>query len=485
MDPGGQYKYQQVIIFEEKELGRGSFGRVCKAMCDELPCAAKLLHPKLFQFATTGSEGLRAECRILHSIRHPCIVQYMDTYVQADTGLCVLLMELADESLTNFLNRCLNPLPIHLQIDLCYDIVQALAYLHANEIVHLDLTGHNVLVSSGSRAKVTDFGMMKLVRSQQYSNPHLKHMTMSASSSSYLPPEIARFPLSYSDKIDIFSFGVIMLQVVTRQYPRPSAAKVSEIERRNADIGLVSSEHILLPFTLSCLKDTDILRPPATQLCKKLKQLRDGPLYEESRQKREEALQEIDALRRELMEVQKENEEMAAELESVRSENDQLSKLISKCSENITANVENVKPPPRGVPAEYLELNDPSLLENHLEDEMDLSCPHPALWYHGNISRDAACLRLQNMLKPGAYLIRKSESDPGSFVLSFVDKQLRIFNYKISCRNSQYNVSGQSKKWFSTLQNLIGYYTRYSTVKQNQHLTFAVAPPEIIPLPTQ
>ena len=83
------------------------------------------------------------------------------------------------------------------------------------------------------------------------------------------------------------------------------------------------------------------------------------------------------------------------------------------------------------------------------------------------------------MSKPGAYLVRKSESDPGSFVLSFVDKQLRIFNYKISCRNSQYNVSGQSKKWFSTLQNLIGYYTRHSTVKQNQHLTFPVAPPEV------
>lgn len=88
-------------------------------------------------------------------------------------------------------------------------------------------------------------------------------------------------------------------------------------------------------------------------------------------------------------------------------------------------------------------------------------------------------MRLQAMSKPGAYLVRRSESDPGSFVLSFMDKQSRIFNYKISCRNGQYNVSGQSKKWFSTLENLIGYYTRYSTVKQNQHLNVPVAPPEV------
>lgn len=103
----------------------------------------------------------------------------------------------------------------------------------------------------------------------------------------------------------------------------------------------------------------------------------------------------------------------------------------------------------------------------------------PHRWYHGNISRDTACRRLQAVLKPGAYLVRKSESDPGSFVLSFIDKELRVFNYKISCCKGQYNISSQSKRWFSSLQNLIGYYTRYSTVKQNQHLVMPVAPPNV------
>lgn len=83
------------------------------------------------------------------------------------------------------------------------------------------------------------------------------------------------------------------------------------------------------------------------------------------------------------------------------------------------------------------------------------------------------------MSKPGAYLVRTSESEPGSYVLSFLDKQLRVFNYKIACRNGQYNAQGQSKKWFSSLGNLIGYYTRHSTVKQNQHLDIPVAPPEV------
>jgi serine/threonine protein kinase len=345
MQHGARFKYQQVAVSNDLELGRGNYGRVCKAMCDDLPCAIKLLNPKIFQFQVgtvddPGLERFRQDCEMLSSITHPCLVQYMDAYVQSDTGQAVLLMELMDESLTSFLERSLSPLPIYIQIDICYDVVQALSYLHSNGIVHRNLTGQNVLVRSGSRAKVADFGMMKMVHSQQASNPHLKHMTMHASSTSYMPPEVFRFPPSYSENIDIFSFGVITLQVITRHFPHPKASKVSEIERRKSDISTVDLEHILLPFTLSCLKDTDILRPPAAQLCRKLKQLQESPAYSDSKLKREEALQEIDAIQRELSHVQRENEDLLARLESVQLENRQLSKLISKCSDSIGSKVQ-------------------------------------------------------------------------------------------------------------------------------------------------
>lgn len=338
-------KYQQLTVFEKKELGRGNYGKVCSAQCDDLPCAAKLLNPKIFRFSTnfdgdTTLQRFNQDCEQLFSVHHPSIIQYMEAYVHPETGQALLLMELMDESLTSFLDRSLHPIPIHIQLDLSYDVIQALAYLHSNNIVHRDLTGKNVLVYAGSRAKVTDFGMMNMVCSQQASNPHLKHMTM-PDSSAYMPPEAFRYPPSYSYQVDIFSFGVISLQIMTQQLPQPSTSKVSEIERRKSDISLVELEHIMLPITLNCLKDTDILRPQAAQLCRKLKQLRDTPLYEDSQLKREKAIQEIDGTRRELKEVQKKNDELVVQLERVRLENKQLSQLISKCAENITSNVQN------------------------------------------------------------------------------------------------------------------------------------------------
>ena len=72
--------------------------------------------------------------------------------------LPVLLMELCDQSLTTFLERSPGPLSYHIQINICHDIALALVYLHSNGLIHRDLTGNNVLMIAGTRAKITDFG---------------------------------------------------------------------------------------------------------------------------------------------------------------------------------------------------------------------------------------------------------------------------------------------------------------------------------------
>jgi len=164
--PQYDFHYQNVELIKTESLGIGSYGAVCKAMCDDLPCAAKILHPTLFQFnaprTTSVMRKFEQECRLLSAIKHPHIVQYLGTYRDPESRLPVLLMELMDESLTHFLKRTQEPLPYHTEVNLCHDVALALSYLHSNGIVHRDLSSNNVLLIAGSRAKVTDFGMVKL-----------------------------------------------------------------------------------------------------------------------------------------------------------------------------------------------------------------------------------------------------------------------------------------------------------------------------------
>ena len=317
--PQYEFQYRRVELFKTESLGIGSYGAVCKAMCDDLPCAAKVLHPALFQFTTPGSTSVmqkfEQECRLLSAIKHPNIVQYLGTYRDPDSKLPVLLMELMDESLTQFLEQSHEPLPYYTEVNLCHDITLALSYLHSNGIVHRDLSSNNVLLIAGSRAKVADFGMVKLY-SVNHSTAHLTPLTMCPGTVAYMSPEALGEPPVYTEMLDSFSFGVLCVQIMTRQFPDPGnrfntieindarapsgrvKVEVPEIERRRSHINLISQSHPLLPVTLSCLKDCDRKRPSCHELCGRISRLKASSKYTESVQQSAKPTQSADGASR-------------------------------------------------------------------------------------------------------------------------------------------------------------------------------------------
>ena len=299
--------FKTIILLKDETLGIGSYGKVCRAKCDDLLCAAKLIHETLFdptaqqliapqRERTLPMRRFEQECEFLSTIRHPNIVQYLGTCRDPNTGLPALLMELMDDSLTHCLESSPQPIPYHVQVKLCHDITLALSFLHSNGIIHRDLSSNNVLLISNVRAKVTDFGMARL----GYQNPRATQLTFTICPGTdvYMPPEAVKDKPEYTDKIDCFSFGVIAVQIVTRQFPKPGdrlvalndprypqgAVKlcVPEIERRQNHISIIDPNHPLKQVALDCLKDRDVERPSAQQLCERVASLKEGPQYSES-----------------------------------------------------------------------------------------------------------------------------------------------------------------------------------------------------------
>ena len=133
--------------------------------------------------------------------KHPNIIQYLGLHSDGP-GCQILLMELMEQSLTTFLEKSSTPPPpFRTQVNLCHDICLALAYLHSNDIIHHDLSGNNVLLTGDKRAKVTDFGMFKLM-----DNKHSSKLTSASRCPAYMSPEALQDPPKYSEKLDIFSF---------------------------------------------------------------------------------------------------------------------------------------------------------------------------------------------------------------------------------------------------------------------------------------
>ena len=162
--------------------------------------------------------------------------------------------------------------------------------------------------------------------------------TMCPGTDAYMPPEAIDNQAVYTEKGDVFSFGVNIIQILTRKFPKPGdrfntvpindprfplgrvEVRVSEIERRNNHISEINTAHPLLPIALDCLKNREGDRPSTGELCQRLAALKDTPEYTESERAVEdrrttqqptsaERDRQITELRQQLLSQQREHDE--------------------------------------------------------------------------------------------------------------------------------------------------------------------------------
>ena len=274
-----------VELFRNQPLGHGAYATVCQAKRDTLPCAAKILHPVLSRGDVI--EKFEKEIELLSMMRHPNIVRYLGVGYDPQSETRVLLMELMDRTLTDFLETEATPLTYDAQFNICHNVIQALAYLHDNTIHHRDLSGNNILLKD-NKAKVSDFGMARLI------DPHRFNLSTCPGTKVYMPPEALKDKPQYTEKIDCFSFGVVIIQTITRLYPNPGERctekqinhpdipggivkiPIKEVNRRRDHINRINPpHHPLLSIALKCLEDKPDDRPSAQVLCEMIQSVKN------------------------------------------------------------------------------------------------------------------------------------------------------------------------------------------------------------------
>ena len=361
------FRNVQLVKTEANSLGVGSYGAVYRAKCDQLVCAAKVLHPILFQTRDPSAyrivERFQREIDFLSRLRHPNIIQYLGSCPDPESRLPVLFMELMDESLTSFLERPTSanppPLPLHVLVDIGHDVAQALSHLHRHEVLHRDLSSNNVLLIGSRRAKVTDFGMARLLGA----DPRLTQ-TYCPGTNGYMSPEALADPPNYTTKLDVFSCGVLLVQLVTQIWPNPGPrmhrvqlndprfpsgqvlVEVPELERRREHLDLVPPTHPLRQLALNCIKDKEEERPTAEQLCSDLVALKESAAYRDSLQQAPEDVavrappardQEVEQQLREresrVEELMREVQQLHLEKEEDTTHKDQLQRQIQTKNE--------------------------------------------------------------------------------------------------------------------------------------------------------
>ena len=258
------------------EISRGAYGTVCRGTLGRRPVAAKKIHQLLLDCARERREewemileNFRQECELLEVAKHPNVVEFIGVFHQ--DGNALLVMELMDQTLEDFLAKNRGTLPLSKQAHICLKIVLGLMFLHHHEpqILHRDLTAKNVLMSNeGSVVKISDLGQAKFRPSS------IQYLTTKAPGCvAYMPPECLVDRPHFTDKSDVFSFGVVALQVATQE--PPSVGFViregqPEIERRAADLSRLPAEHPMQPLVLQCFQDNPAQRLECREMIQSL-----------------------------------------------------------------------------------------------------------------------------------------------------------------------------------------------------------------------
>ena len=262
-----------MTVFFDQRLGKGAFGAVFKGSYKSEICAVKvLLHDAMEMQANIpvgkSEEAIKAfdrECEYLESLQHPNVVLYLSTAKHPKTGGTILVVELMDCNLRSFFSGLdEESLTSECEISLSKDMACGLAYIHSKKIIHRDLCGDNVLLKLTRPvpiAKISDFGMSRL-----YDPSTLSHtLTAIGHRMGYLPLEAIRLDKeNYDNSVDVFSLGVIMVQIVCK------LKTIKSMENRSFHVAQVPHTHRLMKLINSCLQEDMTRRPTARDICESM-----------------------------------------------------------------------------------------------------------------------------------------------------------------------------------------------------------------------
>nr|ABB47177.2 Serine/threonine-protein kinase receptor precursor, putative [Oryza sativa Japonica Group] len=216
---------------EVNKLGHGGFGAVYKGFLRD---GEEIAVKRLDKASGQGIEQLRNELLLVAKLRHNNLAKLLGVCIKGEEKLLVYEY-LPNRSLDTFLfdPEKRGQLIWETRYHIIHGTARGLVYLHEDshiKIIHRDLKASNVLLDSSMNPKISDFGLARLFDGNKTASV-TSHVVGTLG---YMAPEYAVLGL-LSVKLDVYSFGVLVLEVVTG--------------RRNTDVfGAVEESNNLLSY---------------------------------------------------------------------------------------------------------------------------------------------------------------------------------------------------------------------------------------------
>ena len=220
----------------KKKIGEGSFAKVYKGAWRGKNVAVKVLNVSAKKSYKKQNIFNDLETRVLQRTRHKNLVLFFGAGT-FKSGQDFLVSEfVCGGDLRSVLERPGEEFALKIGSRYARDIAAGMAYLHRKQILHRDLKSANILVTVSGTCKVTDFGLSKLTKSKEtnnsasFSHHSSKTLTGFVGSIVWMAPEVMhRRKVVYDNKADVYSFAMVMFEILTSKIPWEKARTAKDV----------------------------------------------------------------------------------------------------------------------------------------------------------------------------------------------------------------------------------------------------------------
>ncbi|XP_017934376.3 mitogen-activated protein kinase kinase kinase 19 [Manacus vitellinus] len=270
--PGSSLTTKDPIMWTRGEvLGKGAYGTVyCGLTSQGQLIAVKQVVLDTSDQLTTEKEyqKFHEEVDLLKTLKHVNIVTYLGTCLEHNI-LSIFMEFVPGGSISSVINR-FGPLP---EVVLCRytrQILQGVAYLHANSVVHRDIKGNNVMLMPSGTVKLIDFGCARRLAWLSPGGTRSETLRSVHGTPYWMAPEVIS-ESGYGRKSDIWSVGCTVFEMATGKPPLASMGRIAAMFYIGAHRGLMPSlpegfSSAAVDFVRACLTRDQHERPSALQL---------------------------------------------------------------------------------------------------------------------------------------------------------------------------------------------------------------------------